>query len=72
MFFFFSTQQLRRDGFLLCLLLGCYDVRIFNLYPLGATSRIDTDTTGCFYTKGALSVWTNFGKRFVVRLVMRL
>ena len=27
---------------------------------------------GCFYTKDALSVWTNLGKHFVVRLVMRL
>ena len=26
---------------------------------------------GRFYTKDALSVWTNLGKHFVVRLVMR-
>ena len=27
---------------------------------------------GRFYSKDALSVWTNLGKYFVVRLVMRL
>ena len=27
---------------------------------------------GRFYTKDALSMWTNLGKRFVVRLDMRL
>ena len=32
----------------------------------------DQLTISCFYTKEALSVWTNLGKHFVVRLVMRL
>ena len=27
---------------------------------------------GRFYTKDALSVWTNLGKHFVIRLVLRL
>ena len=32
----------------------------------------DTPSTPCFYIKGALSIWTNFSKRFVVRVVMSL
>ena len=29
-------------------------------------------SNGRFYTKDALTVWTNLGKHFVVRLVLRL
>ena len=32
----------------------------------------DDRLIGRFYTKDAFSVWTNLGKQFVVRLVMRL
>jgi len=32
----------------------------------------DQLTISCFYTKEALSVWTNLGKHFVVRLVTHL
>ena len=44
-------------------------IRIFSVKI--SDSRLHSFTQpGRFYTKDALSVWTNFGKRFVIRLVM--
>ena len=44
---------------------------IFTYQNFLSVTKLKT-ANGCFYTKDALSVWTNLGKHFVVRLVMRL
>ena len=46
--------------------LHCTGKIVLNIYTE------ETLIFGRFYTKGALSVWTNLSKFFVVRLVMRL
>ena len=42
------------------------------LYECTSHLSKNISTLGRFYTKDALSVWTNLGQHFVVRLVMRL